>query len=136
MPQGWEQSAFEYYVNAQYARPGCEFLRSLMFVLRPAGVGKLCVDLATSNDAGTSRECALDLLRGIADRTYLPVLLALLNDPQVNVQNAAVNIIDQIDFGGGGFQADDYPMIAAACASHQNHYVKENLQRVLENAKS
>jgi HEAT repeat protein len=108
---------------------GSELARSVLHVLRPPVGMKRCLDIYASDQPLEVRRAAVDLLGCIGDQSMLPFVRQFLDDPDEDIQNWGVNLLDQLLFGRFVTltEAEEYLRLGEA---HGNERVRQTVQRL------
>jgi hypothetical protein len=119
------RDAVDFYVGRQ---PGCELVRSVLFVLRPGCAKERCYEIFKSGDP-TERVTAVELLRMTADARVVPWVPEFLADDSEGVQNWGIDVLDQLlycDFIG---RKEAEPILRLAL-HHGNARVREQAVQI------
>ncbi len=92
------REAVDYYVAWKQER---DLVRSILWAIRPWSAMQRCYEIIRSSDDREDRRAAVELLRVAADERALDWIDEFLADPDDWIQQGAVNILDQMLFGGG-----------------------------------
>jgi len=83
-----------------------------------------CYQIYKSNRSLAERSTAIELLRVVADERALEWVPEFLNDPDPNIQNWGVGVLDQL-LWGGDVDADSCAALLDMARNHSNPSVRE-----------
>jgi len=112
-------------------KPGFELARSVLMCIRSWTAMKYCYEIYRSTSDSEEKRSVVDLLRFISDRRILEWIPEFLADPDEGVQNAGINLIDQLLFWRI-LHDDDVRLILEAALHHSNAYVRKQTKWMLE----
>ena len=105
-------------------RPGCELVRSVLWLLRPWSVAAYCREIAKSPNDIETRRTAVELLRVVADRRALPWVAEFLDDPDAGVQGWGIGVLDQL-LWSVLIEPEEAEEILGRAERHENEAVRE-----------
>lgn len=111
-------------------RPGFELARSVLMCIRSEMAMEYCYRIyKTTTDIEKKRD-VVDLLRFISDRRILEWIPEFLADPDEEVQNAGINVVDQLLFWQI-LHDEDVRSILERALHHFNAYVRKQAKWLL-----
>lgn len=110
--------------------PGFELARSVLLCLKSEIATKYAYQIYKRTRDVEEKRSVVDLLRFISGREVLEWIPEFLADPDDGVQNAGINIIDQLLFWNILHDEDVRPILESAL-HHSNTYVRKQAEWML-----
>ena len=116
-------------------KPERELTRQVLWRLRPWSAMQRCYEIYRSDADREDRRAAVELLDVVGDERVLDWIDEFLADPDEWIQQGAVNILDQMLFGGG-IRYNEPAMekvdrLLASAKTHPNFRVRQGIASLL-----
>lgn len=112
------------------SRPGFELARSVLMCIRSRTAMDYCYRIYKTTTDIEKKRSVVDLLRFISDRRILEWVPEFLANPDEDVQNAGINVIDQLLFWQI-LHDEDVRSILETALDHSNAYVRKQAKWLL-----
>lgn len=114
---------------------GAELVRSVLWLLHPWEAMDRCHELwASDADLGV-RRAAVELLRVVADGSVLPWVPGLLADPDAEIRDLGIQVVDQLVFAEL-VEPEDVVDVLLEAARHPDPAVRERARATLDGLRS
>jgi HEAT repeats len=110
-------------------KPGFMLVRNVLWLLHPWSAMLRCYEIYKSDNSLETRGLAVELLKVVADSRAIPWIYEFLADPEPDIQNGGVGILDQILWGGGAREEDCDPLLKLA-RNHSSPYVRQRAEYI------
>ncbi|MCW1915233.1 hypothetical protein OJ996_16725 [Luteolibacter sp. GHJ8] len=124
--------AIDHYINHL---PGFELARSFLIHVRSPAAMDYCYRLYKEHPDIECRRAAVELLRMICDRSKLPWVDELLEDPDPSIQALGASMLDQLLFAGS-VDASECAGLLTKLLHHPNAHVRHYHSLIMQAAAS
>lgn len=118
--------AVDYYVDS---RPGCELVRSVLWLLRPLVAMERCDQIFKEHTSIERKRSAVELLRVIGDERTLPLVKKFLNHSDETIQNWGMSLLEKL-IQSEKVEYSDVKSLIEMAEAHKNPLIREIAKRL------